>query len=290
MPDHTRFIILANARTGSTMLASSLNSSPHIVCFREVFNRLLPAINYGVEGYDSKSAEDIAFRERDPLGYLNVRIYGGHPESVRAVGFKYLYHQAFAFEHVAKHLISHTEIRVVHLIRRNAIRSLASLKIMESGSPAVVERLVNPPREPFSVRAKRAMRDPVGAVTRLGKRMTLRTRRPAERKVQAVHSPTEIVHLSIDECRKAIWRQAWNEEQHDAKYADHPLIKVIYEDMVDDLDGVLARTQEFLDVEPQPLAPTTVRQHPQPLSELVENLYELREAFQPTPHAWMFEE
>ena len=35
---YVRFIILSAARTGSNVLASYLNSSEQIVCFRELFN------------------------------------------------------------------------------------------------------------------------------------------------------------------------------------------------------------------------------------------------------------
>ena len=63
---YVRFLILAEARSGSTMLKDALNSSPNIVCFSEIFNVGYDGIMYGgVEGYDNNSAEDRALRDRD---------------------------------------------------------------------------------------------------------------------------------------------------------------------------------------------------------------------------------
>ncbi len=91
--DYVPFIILSDARTGSTMLAQALNSSPHITCFREVFNFLHDFIQSDVEGYDNFSETDLLLRRRDPVRFLDERIFGHYPEGVRAVGLKFHYGQ-----------------------------------------------------------------------------------------------------------------------------------------------------------------------------------------------------
>lgn len=291
MAGYVRFMILSGARTGSTMLATALNSSPEIVCFREVFNRHLAAINYGVDGYDSRSAADIASREQEPVAFLHTRIYGGHPEEIRAVGFKFLYRHAFEFDHIAQHLIDSREIRVLHLQRRNAIRSLVSWKLVEMSGSAVQEPgFIS--RRSLVARLKQAVSDPRWAVQRAYDRiMPGRLRKPRQAITgQSATPPAATVTLTERECRDAIWQQAWGAEHHDKAYRDHAMLTVFYDEIIRNADGTLGRVQEFLGVEPRPLAPTTLHQNPQPLRELIENYDEIREAFRDTEYAWMLEE
>ena len=87
-----------------------------------------------------------------------------------------------------------------------------------------------------------------------------------------------------------LWHQAWIEEEQDKSYERHPLMTVAYEELVQNPEETLGRVLGFLGVEPRPLAPTTRHQNPQPLSKLIENYDEIREAFRHTEYAWMFEE
>ena len=105
------------------MLAQALNSSRDIVCFGEVFNYTLDFVMYNVEGYDNYNAEDLALQQRDPIGFLQERIFCEYPGEIRAVGFKYHYGQIWGYPGLLKRLIEDTEIRVVHLERRNLLRS-----------------------------------------------------------------------------------------------------------------------------------------------------------------------
>ncbi|MCH7837949.1 MAG: hypothetical protein IIC26_05510 [Chloroflexi bacterium] len=134
--DYTRFIIVSGPRTGSHMLAQALNSSRDIVCFREVFNYLFDFVQFEVDGYDNSSARDLALREEHPLRFLDERIFGRHPEEIRAVGFKYHYEQGWAYRGLRERLVEDTEIRMVHLKRRNLLRMLLSRKIAKHGGLA----------------------------------------------------------------------------------------------------------------------------------------------------------
>ena len=293
MPDCTRFIILANVRTGSTMLASYLNSHPYVVCFREVFSFTLPSINYGVDGYEGWDEDDLAFRKRDPIRFLHDRIYGGHGDQVEAAGFKFLYSHIYGFKDIAQHLVDDAEIRVVHLVRKNVIRASVSMKVAEATGLWVEEprswrrftarlprRLVRAARHPARTWQRRQER---------AKNENLRSGTPA-----ALNSnrdlPATTITLTEKQCRDELWMQAIAVESQERRYSAHPTITVSYEELVESPEETLARIQEFLGVEPRPLAPTTRQQNPQPLSKLIENYDEIREAFRDTEYAWMFEE
>jgi hypothetical protein len=52
---YKRFIVLSGPRVGSTLLATSLNSNPDIVCLGEVFNPSLKSIG-NADDVDLRSA------------------------------------------------------------------------------------------------------------------------------------------------------------------------------------------------------------------------------------------
>ena len=128
---YVRFVIVSGARTGSHMLAAALNSSPNILCFREVLNDTLDFIQYGVEGYDDFSEEDMALRSDDPLRFLDERIFCQHPKEIRAVGFKFHYGHVYCFPGIVERMAADTDLRVLHLRRRNMLQALVSLKFAE---------------------------------------------------------------------------------------------------------------------------------------------------------------
>ena len=90
MSDYRKFIILCPSRSGSTLLQTSLNASPEIICFREPFNFAKDLIDYDVEGYES-SETDRHLRDSDFRAFLEQRIFCKHPGDVMAVGFKAMY-------------------------------------------------------------------------------------------------------------------------------------------------------------------------------------------------------
>ena len=74
-------------------------------------------------------------------------------------------------------------------------------------------------------------------------------------------------------------RKAWY-ERYERVVKDLPNIKVVYEDMMEDLEGEVGKVATFLGVgEPSRRVPPRIRrQNPEPLRELVVNFDELRES------------
>ena len=280
---YARFIILSGARTGSHMLAQALNSSRDIVCFREVFNDTLDFIQYGVKGYDDVSAEDKALRGGEPLRFLDERIFCHHPDKIKAVGFKYHYGHVFGFPGVVERLAEDTELRVLHLRRRNKLRTLASLSIAEQ--TGIWMREAQP--EPVRVSATAAAWAAALSGLRLPGRAVRKTLRllglmappelPEEGpRIQATISLEELVHFNIEAHLTA--------DHFDELFQDHPKMELYYEDILDGRERAYAQVQAFLGVEPRPLFDTTRQQNPEPLRELVANYDELYEAVQSGPH------
>lgn len=290
--DYTRFVILSGPRTGSTVLAQALNSSRDILCFREVFNYTLDAIDYSVEGYNNGSAEDLALRARDPIGFLRERIFCRHPGKIRAVGFKFHYLHFWGFPGLWEALADDRQLRVLHLKRRNMLRMLLSHKIAESTGVWRQE-----PARPFAGAAGlakeakqkltppnvlRPFREPKAAAA-----WVRRLVNPPKARKAAPRVPETV---SDEELRTFMMETELTIAHFEGLFREHPMLTIWYEDMVEDNLETFNRAQEFLGIEPKPLTVTLRRQNPEPLHELLRNYDELRTAFQNSPHEWMFEE
>lgn len=130
-----KFVIIAPARSGSTLLRQVLNRHAQVCCHGEVFglHRVLGHSVHAAHRLDMDEA--LALRRRDPLGFLDDHVFSS-PRPV--VGFKLLYPQLLHFEFapVLQRLISMPELRVVMLWRRNLIaRHVSEARLRLSGGP-----------------------------------------------------------------------------------------------------------------------------------------------------------
>ncbi len=255
------------------MLVQALNSSPEITCFGELFHPQLNLpgyIGYNVAGHDNFSVRDRALRDRDFEEFLRERVYCAHPEATQAVGFKLLYGHIWGFPGLLEALTEDTEIRVLHLRRRNLLRTLLSLKIAETTGVWLEDRRLT------LANIGTALRHPLRVATRL--RRTLR--RPPASRVKLT--------LPAEECRKFFYQMQRNAAHYDDLFRQHPKLTLFYEALVDHREEALGQAQEFLGVDLRPLNVTLRKQNPELLPELLENYDELYRAFCFTPHAWMF--
>lgn len=260
---YKRFIVLSGPRTGSSLLVDALNSSPDIVCFGEIFNQR-ESIDYGVDGYDTASTEDIALRSRSPGEFLSKRIFCNHPEHVRAVGFKFHYTHFWGFPGIRQILEEDRDILVLHLQRHNLLRVLVSLKIAKETGIY------------FQHGGWRARSLPM--IAGLFRRLFSGRAQPASPKVT----------ISPDEFRQEAMALAMTAKHWEEMLAGHPIFPVSYEDMTPDPQEEFARAQSFLGVTPSKLRVAFVRQNPQKLEELIENYTELRNSLRGGPAEWMF--
>jgi len=107
--DFTKFIVLSRSRTGSNMLMSLLNSHPEVIADHEILARL---------------------SGRDPRDIV-AQAYAKQPFYVKAKGFKVFYYHPLDGDSAAllDDLAGDGAISVIHLKRRNILRTLISRKI-----------------------------------------------------------------------------------------------------------------------------------------------------------------
>jgi len=107
--DYRKFIILSRSRTGSNLLLSYLNVHPNIIANHEIFQR--PS---------KKSYQRILEGQ-----------FRKYPKSVKAVGFKIFYNHPLGEENhdLWAELMDMKNLYIIHLKRRNILRTLLSLKL-----------------------------------------------------------------------------------------------------------------------------------------------------------------
>lgn len=106
--DYTKFVIISDSRTGSTLVNNMLNFHPEIVAQGEVFREL------NIDS--SRQAWKSLFRK--------------YPKRIKYVGFKLFYHHPLKGDKEVWDLIERDRsIVIIHLIRKNILGSLVSKKI-----------------------------------------------------------------------------------------------------------------------------------------------------------------
>lgn len=110
--DFKRFIVLSRSRVGSNFLISLLDSHPNIHAEGEIFARL-----------DGRNYRDVF-----------AKAYGKQPHYIKATGFKIFYYHPNDDDSndLWDTLVGSNDIYVIHLKRRNILRTLVSRKIAES--------------------------------------------------------------------------------------------------------------------------------------------------------------
>ena len=129
MAQKTRFVVIANPRTGTNNFIDLINSHPDISCHREVFH---PATVYLMEGTRDNLREK---RNSDPLAFLNELYVSSQ---TRACGFKiFMDHNDTVLDNV----IRDKSIKKIVLYRPNllAVHSSAQIAVTDQRWYAVNE-------------------------------------------------------------------------------------------------------------------------------------------------------
>jgi hypothetical protein len=277
--DYTRFVVLSHPRTGSTLLVQALNSNPGIVCLGEVFNWVHHYVGYDLKGYDNYREEDYKLRNKDPVAFLHSRVFSQQPETIRALGFKLHYYHCsppWGFTGLAEHLAQDNGTRVIHLQRRNLLKTLVSNTIGQRTGDWARSVALPPLRS-----VPKAVIHPARALQRATSIISVRISRAVRNRR---------VTLSPEECRAYFEETESLVSQFDELFRDHAKLTVLYEDILSDRDEVFARAQSFLGLEPQPVTTTLQKkQNPDDLRVLLENYEELHQAFADTKYADFFQ-
>ena len=107
---YTKYVILCEGRTGSTLLHTYLNSHINVQSYGDILNRI--PVNSNT---------------------LKENIFHPHPKNIMAVGFKlfYGYHDNPSYNAVFDQIVHDEQVKIIHLTRNNSLRMFASLKIAQ---------------------------------------------------------------------------------------------------------------------------------------------------------------
>lgn len=125
--DYTRFVCVGNPRTGSTLLMRSLNNHSRIIGYGEIVKNI-----DRYPGHYHEFGHGESLFQRDPVAFLETRVFRKYPPAIEAVGFKIFYHHAPRDTAWGKavwdYLLSRPDLNILHLKRRNLLKVFLSKK------------------------------------------------------------------------------------------------------------------------------------------------------------------
>lgn len=222
--------MLSRSRTGSNLLISLLNSHPHIKAEGEIFSKL-----------NGKNYKEVL-----------AKAFSKQPYFVKAKGFKIFYYhpQDDCSCGIWDELQSMKDLYVIHLKRRNILRTLISRKIAGIQDVWVVRS----------------------------------DRRSSSRKEQTC------ISFTVDELNEGFRQtREWEDAGHN-KFRNHPLLSINYEDLINDRSTIFRELTEFLDVQDTQPKTNLKKQNHRSMKETITNYNQLKLAFVETEWASFFEE
>ncbi len=213
---YRRFIVLSRSRTGSNLLISLLNSHPHIHAKGEVFSRL--------NGGDYRQVLAKAFSKQ--------------PYYVKAHGFKFFYYHPLDDPScgIWEHLQSLDDLYIIHLKRKNTLRTLLSRKI--AGTQDI-----------WLVRSNQCS-------SSCSKKLSVR--------------------LTVNELNEGFKQTKEWEEVGNSTFRNHPLLSIDYEDMVSDRAATFRKVTDFLGVQYKQPKSELKKQNNRSMRETIINYDELK--------------
>jgi len=121
--EYTKFIILSRSRVGSNFLRGLLNSHSQVTVFGELFQNK-KEIGWALPGY-YPSRRTLRLFHESPVDFLEKKVFRAFPENTGAVGFKIFYYHAQddKWKPVWNHLQSMPDLKVIHMKRRNVLKT-----------------------------------------------------------------------------------------------------------------------------------------------------------------------
>jgi LPS sulfotransferase NodH len=240
-----KFLILAGRRSGTTFLASSLDSHAQIECTKEIFStkrrfRYFQVDKSGSSFYKFRSTTfnrqfDYIFRRQQLITSFLTEIFAPC-DTIKAKGIRLSYEQAHKYPEVLRWALKNN-VRVIHLIRENSLKAIVSH---------------------FT-----AQKRGVHHVTSNVERVTVRV------------SPAKLKKLLIkrnNDTEK--YRQMFNERQY---------CEVCYETFVKNREAESRRIFDFLQIDQfMALTSNLVKQNPDSLKDILDNYEEVSRAFKGT--------
>jgi len=127
--DYERFIILGRSRSGSNFLRGLLNSHSQLVVLGEIFQNQTK-IGWAYPGY-LQTRRNYSLFLNDPIKFLDTKVFKKFPPQIAAVGFKIFYYHAQTanWQPIWNYLFAQKSLKVIHIKRRNILRTHLSRKL-----------------------------------------------------------------------------------------------------------------------------------------------------------------
>jgi LPS sulfotransferase NodH len=253
---YKKFIILSKQRSGSTYLASLLQSHPNVVCYNELFHQEKCHFNYPFFPMETNS-EMISIRNDFPKYFIEEIVFRKYLHNFKAVGFKLLYNQTFdeKNERAWDLLFKNKNIHIVHLIRKNYLHAFISLKLALSTGV-------------WSM--------PVSLNKNNSETGLLKSPNP-----ELMQNPISF-NLDIEETKKYFLDSEKDIMDFTLAINNHPVLEVFYEDFLNNSQSAINNTLAFLGLGSHDLHSSTIKQNRFKASEIVTNYSELKEFFRNT--------
>lgn len=257
-----KFVLLGHRRSGSTLMLCGLAGHRNVYMFGELFNEheddRRKAFASGLRGCSVAERRGMSesgfYRDgQDGAQFLRDFVFYEHYWQPVAVGFKLFYHQARdtgGARRAWEYLIAHKDIHVIHLVRRNMLESMLSLRIaFQTNEWASLTTEAPAPTEPLAP-----------------------------------------LHFSPQECEGYFTETGKSQQWARAAFSDHPSIEVEYEgDLCRRFQATMHRVQDFLGVPRRRSRRLLRKQARRRPAEQISNYAELKAHFAPTPYARWFE-
>ena len=150
-----KFMISCTARSGSSMLSTLLNSHPRVLCHGEIL--AAPHESAGPYHELRKQGTDVDewlrdYRQEHPGAYLYDVCF--NPAGHQSVGFKFKMEESLAdaYKSFRDLLVADTDIKIIHLQRKNILDKYVSLQMTkQSGVFSIRSSSQRPKLSPFTI-------------------------------------------------------------------------------------------------------------------------------------------
>ena len=246
-----KFIIVSQARTGSTMLTSALSHHQEILMHGEVFGMDNAHLNfYGIDYKHNPPLVDIlrSIRNKDPVKFFyDFVLQAGNR---KAVGLKFKFEELSQpiWEPLVEVIKDDVNIKIIFLKRRNLWERYLSEYVAVNVTKIFNTQDPNYGRDTIEI---------------------------------------EIPPLKVE---KAFRRSRRWERLYYKMFKSHPHIRLTYEGLINNLEGRMQEVQNFLGVQSENLFPSTIKLNKGKMLYKVKNLEELKNHFFNTELTTFFNE
>ena len=270
---YNKFIIIGNARTGTTYLETLLRSHPQIVSRGEVFHLLAKQKN-GLTGIIN-----------DPIGYVNKFVFKPYPPQIKAAGYKIVYSQLGA-DNVFLRKMDTTDVSPKTKEKRDAFSLFMQTNFdLIRARQRFADYLVHleHDRDVKVIHLKRRNK----LETLLSKKLASRSGAWNSLAGSYLSGP---IYLDFKECLEFFKAIDSLEKKYDSLFQNHDLIEIFYDDLIKNTHEQLTTIQAFLCVSHEYLNSPLKKQNTLRASEAISNYFKLKEMFEDTEWINYFEE